>query len=182
MKKAVEYVLALDPAVQVSLISLVITSALSVVAGLIAWKTHETGRRKLKLDLFEKRFSAYTAIESAISAAWSKAYVTDEQYHAFNAASKEAKFLFSDPKVREFLINLFPHIVGVTLGRRGNSEADELHRSELMRNKYYVDGQITHKLSEEPDKNCVWYQYAAWVYNRRDVWSTLTEDYLNLSH
>ncbi|MDG9966923.1 hypothetical protein N7638_02655 [Achromobacter mucicolens] len=182
MTAVLEQLGKLEPAVQVSLVSLAITSVLSVLAVFMAWKSNETGRRKLKLDLFEKRFTVYTAIESAISDAWCKGHVSQQQYDALYPAVKEAKFLFADPRISGFLNDLYPMLVGVSLGHSGNKDIEQAYRSKFMQDRYYVNGEFVKRLSEAPDENHPWAHYAAWIYNRREIWSSLTVNYLTLSH
>lgn len=82
------------PLVEIS--NALLTPVIAFLAAYIAWRQWETAQNRLKLDIFERRFSVYDATKSLIASIMQTGKATDENMFKFLAATKEAKWLFDD--------------------------------------------------------------------------------------
>lgn len=73
-----------------------LTPVIAFLAAYIAWRQWKTAQNRLKLDLFERRFSVYDATKGLIASIIQTGKATDENMFKFLAATKEAKWLFED--------------------------------------------------------------------------------------
>lgn len=76
--------------------SALLTPVIAFLAAYIAWRQWKTAQNRLKLDLFERRFSVYDATKGLIASIMQTGKATDENMFKFLAATKEAKWLFDD--------------------------------------------------------------------------------------
>ena len=60
----------------------------------VAWQQWKTNDDRLRLELFDKRFTVYTTTRDFLIGAVNKDGVTDAELRAFRAATGEAAFLF----------------------------------------------------------------------------------------
>ena len=82
-----------------------LTPAIGLVAIYIAWQQWNTNRNKLKLDLFEKRFSVFQATRHFLSAVLRDGRVKREDLEAFRLGILDAVFLF-DKQTSDYLWDL----------------------------------------------------------------------------
>jgi len=69
---------------------------------IIAWRQWRVAHNKLRLDLFEKRYTVYEGAKTFLSVIFSHGDFTGEDLRAFNLATRDALFLF--PKqIEEYL-------------------------------------------------------------------------------
>lgn len=62
----------------------------------IAYRQWRTAQKKLKLDLFEKRFAVYDAARSFIASVMTSGKAKEEEMFKFLSGTREAKWLLSD--------------------------------------------------------------------------------------
>jgi hypothetical protein len=83
------------PVLNIPTASLFVGIATLLVTGYIAWQQWQTAKNKLRLDLFNRRFSAFEAAMKLVSMAAQEEDVSDEVLQEFLIATKGAQFLFN---------------------------------------------------------------------------------------
>jgi hypothetical protein len=76
-------------------LSALLTPTLAVLGSLIAYRQWSLAQNKLKLDLFDRRFSVFDASRSLITSIMNKGKAMDEDILKFSIATREAKWLFN---------------------------------------------------------------------------------------
>ncbi len=94
-------------------LSALLTPVIAAIAVYIAYQQWRTNRRRLELDLYDRRLRIYQATIECISAALSF-HPTTEAIFGFRRSTAEADFLFG-PDIRRYLDELFKH--GLALQR-----------------------------------------------------------------
>jgi hypothetical protein len=94
----------------------------------IAWRQHRTARDKLRLDLFDKRFSIWLSLKRLLAAINSGSMVSFDSIARFTAETSEAKWIFG-PEVVEYL-----EIVG--------KEANKLYAYQARAADYERGGEV----------------------------------------
>jgi hypothetical protein len=72
-----------------------LTPLIAIFAGYIARQQWRTAKNKLKLDLFDRRMTIYTAVESALHT-MVRRHKIDAESLAHLRSAREAKWLFND--------------------------------------------------------------------------------------
>jgi hypothetical protein len=83
-------------------LSALLTPTVAVLGSLIAYRQWRLAQNKLKLDLFDRRFSVYEATRNLISSIMTSGKAKDEEVFKFMVATREAKWLFNS-QVAEYL-------------------------------------------------------------------------------
>ena len=74
-----------------------ISAIATLIAGIIAWtgyQQHRLAKEKLKLDLFEKRFSVYKGVQIFLSQIMQEGKLNLDSLWELQKATQEAEFLF----------------------------------------------------------------------------------------
>jgi hypothetical protein len=79
-----------------------LTVLVASFAAYVAYQQYRVGREKLKLDLFEKRFSVFSATRHILSRISSEGSMPPEVVFKFRTAVSEASFLF-DSDISNYL-------------------------------------------------------------------------------
>ncbi len=82
-----------------------LTPAIGFVAIYIAWQQWNTNRNKLKLDLFEKRFSVFQSTRTFLSSVLRDGLVSREVLETYRTGILDAVFLF-DQQTSDYLWGL----------------------------------------------------------------------------
>jgi len=72
-----------------------LTPTIAVFGSLIAYQQWQTAKKKLKLDLFEKRFSVYIVARDFVTTVMTHGKAKDEEMYKFVSGTREAKWLFN---------------------------------------------------------------------------------------
>lgn len=83
-------------------LSALLTPIVAVLGSLIAYRQWRLAQNKLKLDLFDRRFSVYEAARNLLSSIMTSGKAKDEEVFKFMVATREAKWLL-DASVAEYL-------------------------------------------------------------------------------
>ena len=83
-------------------LSALLTPIVAVLGSLIAYRQWRLTQNKLKLDLFDRRFSIYQASNTLIASIMTSGRAKDADLFNFLVATKEAKWLLSQ-EVAEYL-------------------------------------------------------------------------------
>jgi hypothetical protein len=78
----------------VKILSALLTPLIALIAAYIAWQQWKTNERKLKLDLYDRRYEVYEATRSFILTICKDAGVQFEEIGHFRATVAQARFLF----------------------------------------------------------------------------------------
>ncbi|MEM5406200.1 hypothetical protein [Paraburkholderia unamae] len=81
-------------------LSALMVPLIAVLGVAIAYRQWRTAQNKLKLDLFEKRFSVYDAARRMLASVMTSGKVRDEELFKFMVATREAKWLLSNDVAR----------------------------------------------------------------------------------
>jgi hypothetical protein len=73
-----------------------LTPVIAILAVYIAWQQHKTGRAKLKLDLFDRRYQVYRGLMDLFSAVVREGTVSNEVLGNFYRETDQKRFLFGD--------------------------------------------------------------------------------------
>lgn len=76
-------------------LSALLTPTVAVLGSIIAYRQWRLAQNKLKLDLFDRRFSVYAAARSLLASVMTSGETKDEDIFKFMAATREAKWLLS---------------------------------------------------------------------------------------
>ncbi len=79
-----------------------LTPVIAILAAYIAWQQYKTGRDKLKLDLFDRRYRVYRGLMDLLAAVASNETVSDEDLRKFYRETDQKRFLFGDD-IRDYL-------------------------------------------------------------------------------
>ncbi len=83
-----------------------LTPAIAVAVGVIAFLQWRTAHQKVVLDLFDLRLAVYQKIRKAMAGINTSALVTDETTRLLLEAESEARFLFG-PEIVEYVENFY---------------------------------------------------------------------------
>ncbi len=90
----------------------VVTVLVALFAVWIAFRQYQVARNKLKLDLFEKRFSVFAGTRKFLSILLQKGDVTLDDLFSYRASIAEADFLFGTDLV-QYLLEIDRRALGV---------------------------------------------------------------------
>ncbi len=85
-----------------------LTPTVAVLGSFIAYQQWRLAQNKLKLDLFDRRFSVYEAARTLLSSIMKSGKAKDEEVSKFMVSTREAKWLLND-SVAEYLENHLHH-------------------------------------------------------------------------
>jgi hypothetical protein len=77
-------------------LSALLTPVVAALGLWIAYRQWRLGQNKLKLDLFEKRFSVYVGARDLLASIMTSGKAKDEELFKFLSATREAKWLLDD--------------------------------------------------------------------------------------
>lgn len=75
--------------------SALLTPTVAVLGSFIAYRQWRTAQNKLKLELFEQRFSVYAAATTLLASVIGSGKAKDEEIYKFLSATRNAKWLLS---------------------------------------------------------------------------------------
>ncbi len=78
-----------------SYLSALLTPTVAVLGSVITYRQWRTAQNKLKLDLFDRRFSVYDAARNLLAAIMTSGKAKDEEVFKFLFATREAKWLLN---------------------------------------------------------------------------------------
>lgn len=96
---------------------------LTILGLYIAIQQYRTNRKRIKIDLFEKRFSVFVAINKFISAIAKEGGVTQEQRMEFISDTRGAEFLF-DKKIKLYIDKIWEATVDAGVWTEDNNYAN----------------------------------------------------------
>jgi len=97
--------------------SALLTPTIAIFGSIIAYQQWRTARKKLKFDLFEKRFAVYHAARSFIASVMTSGKAKDEETYKFLSGTREAKWLLNDDIANYFDEDMWKNAVELqTLG------------------------------------------------------------------
>jgi hypothetical protein len=91
-------------------LSALLVPTVAVLGSVIAYRQWRTAQNKLKLDLFEMRFSIYEASRDLLASILTSGQAKDEELFKYLAATREAKWLLN-AEVAQFLDKVLYHKV-----------------------------------------------------------------------
>ena len=83
-------------------LSALLTPTVAVLGSLIAYRQWRLAQNKLKLDLFDRRFSVYEAARNLLASIMTSGKAKDEEIFKFMVATREAKWVLN-AQVAEYL-------------------------------------------------------------------------------
>jgi len=101
--------------------------ALAILGSYIAIQQYRTNRKKLKIELFEKRFSVFDSINKFIGAVVRTQSVDQQQRNDFLAGTRGAEFLF-DESIKQYVTEIWEK--SVDLGVWAEDERTSTNASE----------------------------------------------------
>lgn len=81
-------------------ITVILTIWISIIISIVTYQQYRLAHSKLKLDLYEKRFSVFQGVREFLSIFVAKANFEMMEFYAFRAKTAEADFLFDDKVVK----------------------------------------------------------------------------------
>ena len=99
---------------------------IAAIALYIAYQQWQTNRRKLDIDLYDRRLAIYQAVDKFVSAIVRDLDPKLEDFYEFRWATAEADFLFG-PDIREYLEELTEHSLAL---RRWQAEYRHAHTTQ----------------------------------------------------
>lgn len=83
-------------------VSALLVPMVAVLGAVIAYRQWRTAQNRLKLDLFDRRFSVFDAARNLIASVVTRGKATDEELFKFLSGTREAKWL-SNADIAEYL-------------------------------------------------------------------------------
>jgi hypothetical protein len=80
----------------VDIFSALLTPTIAVFGSLIAIQQWLTNRRRLKYELFDRRFKVYDTAKSFLNQFYANRHPTDEELYRFRLNTRESHFLFDE--------------------------------------------------------------------------------------
>ena len=121
------------------------TLIVGVIVAYIAYQQHKTNRNKLRLDLYDKRFSVYKGLNTLLFHVLRDANVSIEALAEFKSKTHEATFLF-DGDIAQYLQDV-------------RAKAVELRsQQQKLDNKNLPVGPDRSKLAEENSQVLQWFE------------------------
>lgn len=77
-----------------------LTIWISIIISIVTYQQYRLAHSKLKLDLYEKRFSVFQGVREFLSIVLAKADFEMNEFYAFRAKTAEADFLFDGRVVK----------------------------------------------------------------------------------
>lgn len=110
------------------------TIVVSIVVAAVQYAQWRTANQKVVIDLYDRRFRAYTQIEDAVRAVLREGAVNNEAFHKFSAGQAEARFLFGED-VRSYLQQMREHLAWL-ISFRDDVIDRSANRQQLIDEKY----------------------------------------------
>ena len=82
-----------------------VTILIAMFVAYIAWQQHELAKDRLKLDLFDKRFTVYLAVKSALSELGGMRQSDTSFFYRFRSETQDGLFLFDD-RIENFITKI----------------------------------------------------------------------------
>jgi hypothetical protein len=141
----------------VAISNLVVSGVVAVVAGYIAWRQWQTAHQKLRLELFDRRFTLYDSLQQLINEALSDSGYLLAKLGKYLTAVAPARFLLAD--------DIDQYISGL-LDKLGTLY-------QLRRDKHAAN-------AATPDIDTKIAEVEEWLRTQRDVVVKLFRPYLNI--
>ncbi len=110
--------------------------ALAIFGSYIAIQQYRTNRKKLKIELFEKRFAVFDSINKFIGAVVRTQTVDQQQINDFLAGTRGAEFLFSE-SIKKYVTEIWEKSVDLDVWAKDeNRSTNASNRAEHM--KWFV--------------------------------------------
>jgi hypothetical protein len=100
-----------------------LTPSIALIAVYIAYQQLRANAKKLKLDLFDRRFKVFDETRKVLAQMYTTG-VSDEDLLKFLTGTIEAKFLFG-PEIQEYREEIYRRVTRLSSSRRQMSEALE---------------------------------------------------------
>ncbi len=97
-----------DGTSMLELLTALLTPLIAAIAVYIAYQQWQTNRRRLDVDLYDRRLRIYETVTKYISAVLTTLHPTLEDLLEFRRSTAEADFLFGSD-IRKYLDDLFAH-------------------------------------------------------------------------
>jgi hypothetical protein len=95
-----------------------LTPLIAIVTVYIAWQQWQTNRKKLYIDLYDRRLRIYTEVKNFLRAITGDSIIDTNELLIFYSSVSEADFLFG-PEISKYINEIYKHAVDL---RRWNSE------------------------------------------------------------
>ncbi len=106
-----------------------LTPFIAIVAVYIAWQQWQTNALKLKLELFDRRYRIYEAVQKILRSFCAKSTLSLEEIHEFHWSVSESEFLFG-PEIPNYLKEIVLHGKELYACNK-ESQVDDLHSRAL---------------------------------------------------
>ncbi|MGE3968512.1 MAG: hypothetical protein AB7F08_09750 [Dongiaceae bacterium] len=93
----------------IDVLSALLTPTIALLGSYIAWQQWRLSRRRLTLDLFEKRYAVYSATRDLIGTVVAHGRVTDREAYEFLLKTSDSEFVCG-AQVAEYLKRLFEKV------------------------------------------------------------------------
>lgn len=85
-----------------------LTPAIAIVTAYIAWQQWQTNKKKLDLDLYDRRLHVYEEVRKILSIIIRDAHASYEDLLAFRRVTSQADFLFG-PEIPKYIDEIYQH-------------------------------------------------------------------------
>jgi hypothetical protein len=115
-----------------------LTPLIGLVVAYVAFQQWLTNRRRLKLELFDRRYAVYRATKDAILEVVHKADISDDSCNTYIAATGDSEFLFGQDVVN-YLKELWSNMIEVSTFHRLYEQGEIQRKPEEERLKAIAD-------------------------------------------
>lgn len=80
----------------VNVLSALLTPVIAIFGSVIAYQQFITNRRRLKHELFDRRFKVYDIAKHFLTVIYANRTITDQEIYKFRIGTRESRFLFDE--------------------------------------------------------------------------------------
>lgn len=113
-----------------------LTIVITIFGSYLGYQQYKLNQYKIKLDLYEKRFSVVSGYKKSISKILRNGYLTDDELRDFIISTKESVFRF-DESITKHLDDVYEKFVNLQLWKtqlKDNRELEESLSNEYSQN------------------------------------------------
>lgn len=123
----------------------------TLIAGIVAWtgyQQHRLAKEKLKLDLFEKRFSVYKGIQAFLSQIMQEGKFDKTGLLEFYKSTQESDFLF-ETEISEYIKSIRSKALKMrTIQSKYENMAIGNERNQLIDKEHVIFNELANELPE----------------------------------
>ena len=145
----------------INILSALLTPVIALVVGYVAWQQWRTNQKRLKLELFDRRYAVYQAARNLILVVSGKAGASDDDALKFRLKTRDSEFFLND-ELTLYLNEMYTKVIEISALKR---ELESLPAGD-----------------EKSKKRKEFHELLRWILNQSDVLAEKFSLFLKLGH